>query len=226
MKKNIEEISEWINEYSIEIIENIEQESIDVFNFLKADYSKSDVTKNYLFQFVYRSFLRLDNAGLTSEFKTKYIELLEKNRNEKQLDFEKILKILYDFPNRKGQNTFQFSFTTKMFNMINNLMPIYDSEVAKMFGFSRPYNTEFEKKLDKYLKQFDVISKGYNEIRKKRLLTRTIELFDKTFKNNNLSEMKKIDFIFWSAGKIQNRINKVGDDGFHTMDEMDEIDNK
>lgn len=224
--KRINEIANWINRYSNEIIENIEQESIDVFNFLKTEYSKSDVTKNYLFQFVYRSFFRLDNAGLTPEFKTEYFELLETNRKEKQFNFEKILKRLFDFPNRKGQNTLQFSFTTKMFNMIDNLMPIYDSEVAKMFGFSRPYNTEFEKKIDKYLYQFDVISKGYNEIRNERLLTKTIELFDDRFKKNNLSEMKKIDFIFWSAGKIKTQINKVGDDGFHIMEELDKIDLK
>ncbi|MRT92585.1 hypothetical protein [Ancylomarina sp. 16SWW S1-10-2] len=214
--KEINEIADWINEFSNEIIGNIDQESIDVFNFLKTEYLKSDITKNFLFQFVYRSFFRLDNAGLTPEFKTEYFELLEKNRNKKQFDFEKNVKRLFDFPNRKGQNTLQFSFTSKMFNMIDNVMPIYDSEVAKMFGFSRPYNPEFEKKLEKYLHQFDIISKGYSEIKKERLLTGTIELFDRKFKDNNLSEMKKIDFIFWSAGKIQNRIDKVKNNEFHT----------
>ena len=64
--KSIDEIAEWINIHSLEIIENIDQESVDVFNFLKTEYSKSDVTKNHLFQFVYRSFFRLDNAGLTT----------------------------------------------------------------------------------------------------------------------------------------------------------------
>ena len=223
--KNINEIAEWINRHSVEIIENIDQESVDVFNFLKTEFSESDVTKNYLFQFVYRSFFRLDNAGLTPEFKTEYFELLEKNRNVKQFDFDIILKRLFDFPNRKGQNTLQFSFTTKMFNMINNGMPIYDSEVAKMFGFSRPQNKEFEKKLDKYLNQFGEISNGYNEIQEKGLLRETLELFDKKFMNNNLFELKKIDFIFWSAGKIKKQYDKyVGDNGMHTLDELDEID--
>ena len=108
--------------------------------------------------------------------------------------------------------------------MINNGMPIYDSEVAKMFGFSRPQNKEFEKKLDKYLNQFDEISNGYNEIQKKGLLRETLELFDKKFMNNNLFELKKIDFIFWSAGKIKKQYKYVGDNGMHTLDELDEID--
>ena len=111
--------------------------------------------------------------------------------------------------------------------MINNGMPIYDSEVAKMFGFSRPYNKQFEKKLDKYLDQFETISNGYNEIQEKGLLSETLELFNKKFKNNNLFELKKIDFIFWSAGKIKKKYDKyVGDNGMHTLDKLDEIDRK
>ncbi len=204
--KKTKEIANWINRYSNEIIKNIEQESIDVFIFLKSEFLNSDITKNYLFQFVYRSFYRLDNAGLTPEFKTEYFNLLEKNRNAKQFDFKIILKNLFEFPNIKGQNTLQFSFTTKMFNMINNEIPIYDSEVAKMFGFSRPYNKEFDKKLNKYLSQFERILNGYNEIQEKGLLNETLEMFNNKFKNNNLFEIKKIDFIFWSAGKIKKSI--------------------
>ena len=224
--KNINKISKWINEYSNEIMENIEQESIDVFNFLKSEFEKSDVSENYLFQFVFRSFFRLDNAGLTPEFKTEYFNILERLRNNKQHDFDVVLKKLYDFPNRKGQNTLQFSFATKLFNMINNDTPIYDSEVAKMFGLSRPNYGDVDKRMDKFLDQFDIISNGYNEIMKERLLSRAIELFDKKFANHNLTEMKKIDFIFWSAGKMKKRMKKIGDDGFHTMAELDEIDRK
>jgi hypothetical protein len=38
--------------------------------------------------------------------------------------------------------------------------------------------------------------------------------------------MKKLDFIFWSAGKVKTRLTKKGDDGFHTIEELDEIDRK
>ena len=105
-------------------------------------------------------------------------------------------------------------------------MPIYDSEVAKMFSLSRPYQSEFEVKLDKYLDQLDTIQNGYKKITEQNLLPKTVGLFDQDFKNNNLSEMKKLDFIFWSAGKINTTINKKGDDGFHTIEELDEIDMK
>lgn len=224
--KKIREITDWIENNSTEIIENIDQESVDVYNFLKTEFKKSNVNENYLFQFVFRSFYRIDNAGLTPEFKKEYFKILEKNRNEKQFTFEKVLRRLYSFPNRKGQSTLQFSFATKMFNTIDDIMPIYDSEVAKMFAMSRPYQSEFEIKLDKYLDQLDKIQNGYEQIINQNLLPETIGLFDQVFKNNKLSEMKKLDFIFWSAGKIKTKLAKKGDDGFHTIEELDEIDRK
>ena len=224
--KKIREISDWIEKHSTEIIENIDQESVDVYNFLKTEFKKSNVNENHFFQFVFRSFYRIDNAGLTPEFKKEYFKILEQNRNEKQFDFEKVLRRLYSFPNRKGQNTLQFSFATKMFNTIDDIMPIYDSEVAKMFSMSRPYQLEFEIKLDKYLDQLDKIQNGYEQIINQNLLPETIGLFDQVFKDNKLSEMKKLDFIFWSAGKVKTRLTKKGDDGFHTIEELDEIDRK
>ena len=224
--KKIREITDWIENNSTEIIENIDQESVDVYNFLKNEFRKSNVNENYLFQFVFRSFYRIDNAGLTPEFKKEYFKILEQNRNEKQLNFEKVLRRLYSFPNRKGQNTLQFSFATKMFNTIDEIMPIYDSEVAKMFSMSRPYQSEFDIKLDKYLDQLDKIQNNYERVINQNLLPKTIGLFDQVFKDNKLSEMKKLDFIFWSAGKMKTKLTIKWDDGFHTMEELDKIDMK
>ncbi|MGV8946260.1 MAG: hypothetical protein ACOH1N_07515 [Lutibacter sp.] len=209
--EKIREISDWIENHSTEIIGNIDQESIDVYDFIKSEFKKSDINENHLFQFVFRSFYRIDNAGLTPEFKKEYFKILEQYRNEKQFDFEKVLRRLFSFPNRKGQNTLQFSFVTKMFNTIDDIMPIYDSEVAKIFSLSRPYQSEFEIKLDKYLDQLDKIKIGYEQIIEQNLLPKTIGLFDQVFKDIKLPEMKKLDFIFWSAGKIRTKINKKGD---------------
>ncbi len=206
--QKIETISNWIENHSIEIIENIEQESIDVFNFLKKQFQNSNINENYLFQFIFRNFYRLDNAGLTTKFKKEYFIILEEYRNKKTFNFREIVKRLSLLPNRKGQSTFQFSFTTKMANTIDNSMPIYDSEVAKMFSLKRPYQIEFEIKLEKYLQQLEEIKQGYELILKQNLIPKTTELFDQKFINSQMSEMKKIDFIFWSAGKIKSNKQK------------------
>jgi hypothetical protein len=203
--RSIEDIVDFIEGNAFDIVKNIDFESVDVFNFLKEHFQKSDITHNYIFQFVYRSFYRLDNAGLTPEFKTEYFNILEQNRNLAEFDFEWILNRLYKIPNWKGQRTFQFSFVTKMYNTINNRMPIYDSEVIKMFSLKRPEVSDFDKKLKLYLTQFHLVQETYEIILDQNLLPIASVLFDQKFSDHNLDKMKKLDFIFWSAGKINKK---------------------
>lgn len=197
-------IIDFIEENSDEIVENIEFESIVTYNFLKKLFADFDVRKNYLFQFVYRSFYRLDNAGLTSEFKNEYFIILEEYRNQNFFNFSDVLQRLYEIPSKRGLNTFQFSFTTKMLNMIDEQMPIYDSGVARMFSFVRPYVSPFDEKLKIYMKQYEEIKNVYKEILNKHLLPKMNVYFDERFKEYKINEIKKMDFVFWSAGKLKN----------------------
>lgn len=208
MRKN-DEITNLILNNSQKIIQNISNESIDVYSFLKAQFDDSNVTENYLFQFVYRSFYRLDNAGLTTEFKTEYFNILEEYRESEIFDFENILQRLYNFQNHKGQNTFQFSFVTKMQNTIFNDKPIYDREVAEVFAFKRPSKKQFSYKLNIFQEQLTIIEETYNTLIKNQSLNDIINLFDLKFPNHNLHEMKKFDFIFWSAGKVTRKENQT-----------------
>ena len=88
-----------ITENLDKIFANVDRESIEVYRFLKSEYEKGNILDNYLFQFVYRSFYRLDSAGLSEKIKTRYFELL----SEKQNDLEIILSELYDYPHPKRQ---------------------------------------------------------------------------------------------------------------------------
>ena len=76
------------------------------------------------------AFYRLDNAGLTPEFKSKYFMLLEESRNLPEVYLRNLVKELYAIPNLKGQQSLQFSFVTKLANTVNRQYPIYDSEVG------------------------------------------------------------------------------------------------
>jgi len=200
-------IIDYIEENHQNIIENINIESINVYLFIQKQFELPNIPENHLFQFVYRSFYRLDNAGLTLKFKSAYFELMEKNRNVSAFNFKEIIKELYKYPPIKKniENTFQFSFVTKMISTINDKYPIYDSKVAKVFNFSKPISKDFDKKFEVYLIQFNKIIDTYNEIFENNLLPLTISEFDKKFPNIDLSMTKKLDFIFWSAGKIKEK---------------------
>jgi len=201
-----EELIEKIESNSVDVIDKIKEESIEVYNFLKDQFENSNVEENYLFQFVYRSFYRLDNAGLTNDFKIEYFKILQKFRNNKVINSETIREIanrLSPILNAKEQESLQFSFITKLLNTIDNKRAIYDSEVARMFNYKRPTKGEFEEKLNVYLKQLEVIQNTYDEIIKNNLLPKTTSLFDETFGKYNLNQIKKLDFIVWAAGKIE-----------------------
>lgn len=197
------DISKWIEKNSDIIISNLKQESVDVYQFLKHQYINTDITQNLLFQFVYKNFYRIENAGLSSEFKSVYFNLMEENRNKKNQDIGEIIKRLYSIPNLRGLNTFQFSFATKMLNTIDENYPIYDSEVARVFEFKNPTTKELESRIKISVEKIDEIKYSYSCILENELIINTLRLFDQKFLDNSLSDIKKIDFIFWSAGKLK-----------------------
>ena len=205
----IENILQFIEENSTIIVDNIDFESLEAYIFLKSQFESSNVSKNYFFQFVYRSFYRLDNAGLTREFKDDFFKILEEFRNVSVIDYELILKRLDKFPNIKGQNSFQWSFVTKMAHTIDNNRAIYDNEVENVFNLPSIYSRPtFEKKLILSIANLNIIQNNYEVILEKNLLPLTFTKFDNKFHNYDLSEIKKMDFIFWSSGKIKKKIDE------------------
>lgn len=200
--RTLREISNYIQANESRIVERLEPESIHVYKFLHSEFLKGDVRSNLVFQFVFRSFYRLDNAGLGSEFKREYFHIMEAKRNFQQFNIQEIVQKLYNFKRLKGDNSIQFSFSTKLINMINVNYPIYDSEVARVFGFSTYYIKDNEEKLKRYIEQHDHIQKTYSTILNEKVLDTIIKLFDTKFPENSLSDIKKIDFIFWSTGKL------------------------
>ena len=187
-------------------MENIAPESIDVYLFLSEQFTKGDICKNYLFQFVFRSFYRIDNAGLTPEFKDRYFELMEEAKKSGNFDLSYLSKELFKLPNRKGSNTLQFSFISKLANTVDASYPIYDSEIGSLYGFKTPYNyKEFEVRLGEYLNFYSKLKSDYHAVLEKNMLESAIKEFEATFpkKNKPIPDIKKLDFLLWSAGKLK-----------------------
>jgi hypothetical protein len=99
------------------IVQAIGKEALVVYLFLLDEFDRGPVDQNCLFQFVYRSFYGLDNAGLTPEFHSAYFKYMEDARSKSEVDLTKIVKELRKYPNRKGQPSLQFSFATKLGNL-------------------------------------------------------------------------------------------------------------
>lgn len=133
-------------------------EDFDVCLFLNNEFKNSEnITKNYLFQFIFRNYYDFANHDLTSELKIKYFELLQEYRN-KEIDLQSIHLELNDKKNEKEFNILPFSFTTTLAYTIDKNYPIYDSEVIKIFNFSQPnYIENTDEIIDKYIEQYNYI---------------------------------------------------------------------
>ncbi len=201
-----------IEKNSEEIVRAIGHESVEVYRFLSDEFSRGSILENFVFQFTYRSFYRLDSAGLTPEFKQKYFVLLEKARNQPDVDLTGIIRQLFEFPNHRGHQSLQFSFSSKLANTVNPHYPIYDAEVAKVFGFRAPYNYKtFDVRLSEYLTFYTWLRDIYLEIINLGALQRPRELFRNIYAAppDWMPEIKVLDFIFWSAGKLSYEVNQA-----------------
>ncbi len=209
MKKNeTKEIVNFIENNSSKIVKNIKYERIEKYIFMKEFFHRyNKVSKNCIFKFLYREYYGLDNIGLTPDFINEYFSIFEEYKYSSiYFDFFDVLERLYAIPNKKGLKILRFSLTTKMLNMINKNMPVYNNEVAKMFGFTKPRFPSFDKKLEIYLNQYEVIKNTYDEILSKNLLPKASLCFNERFKDYKITELNKLNFIFESAGKLKGKI--------------------
>ena len=206
------EITTIIEQNAQQLISNIDVESIKYYTLLKSEFDKSDVSENKKFQSAFRVFYGLDNVGFNEEFKRKYFKLLENYRNYSDLDVVKVFKDLYLIKNFMDKDSILFSFASKIICTIDDSIPIFDKEVCDIFSFTEPIDVDFAMATDILLNQLEIIQTHFNEIINRNLLPVTLRLFEEKFKGYNLSLIKKLDFIFWSFGKLkvlENHIDQI-----------------
>lgn len=206
MNKLSQEIVNTILENKDEAFKKLSIESFDVYSFLNKEFRNTeDITKNYLFQFLFRSFYRLDNAGLTTELKTRYFELLQEYRN-KPIDLKAICLDLNNYKTKKGLNSIQFSFATKLANTVDENYPIYDSEVIRLFNFKQPYSLKDKnEKIDKYLYQYKYIVEISQKLICNSYIKNIFQEMDSIFGNSCIEQgnIRKLDTLMWGIGKVK-----------------------
>jgi hypothetical protein len=207
------EVPAWVETRATEILEQLEPESIAVYLFLRNRFAADDhdPATDKLFQFVFRSFYRVDNAGLTPQFKIRFFELMSAARSKGTADVSTIVTDLWSIPNLRAQRSIQFSFATKLGATVCSQTPIYDSEVAAVFGFRRPNQKKaFGKRLDDYLAFYSRLQATYDRILDDDALNPIRTRFRAQFRcsEEQVSEHKALDFIFWAAGRFQRKQGK------------------
>jgi hypothetical protein len=196
-----------IEDNATAIVDRIGHEAVSVYCFLADELARTPrITDSPVFQFVYRSFYRLDSAGLSPEFKTRYFELLQLARSTPAVDLRALTNELMGCPNLKGQRSMQFSFVTKLTNTVNPRYPIYDSEVASVFGFRVPAHTKPPaERLNRFMAFHDWLEAAYSAILNEDRLMAVRVRFGDVYAAHaaRVPDVKVLDFIFWAAGKLK-----------------------
>ncbi|MGD0008130.1 MAG: hypothetical protein ABSE93_06255 [Terriglobia bacterium] len=204
MRHALDEFASYIDTRRDQVLENLDPKSVNAYVFLSKLFRERDVSKDQEFQSAFRSFYRLNAAGLTDAFKTEYFRTLENLRGSETIDLKALSGKFYLIPTRQGKNTLQFSFVTKLAHTVNVSYPIYDTEVAHAFEFTRPVSGNYQTRLNQLLEFYEGLREAYGAILKNRLMTQCILAFRTKFfaQAPQLDDVKVLDFIFWSAGKL------------------------
>jgi hypothetical protein len=194
-------------------VASLARHAVPVWVFLDQRFrSTPDIQSDFLFQFLFRSYYRLDNAGLDDPFKDAYFKLLQSHREERPPDLRRICQELADTSTEKGTKTLHFSFATKLAGTIAPEQPIYDSFVAYLFRFRRPdHLKDPDKRLNKLLEFYECLrdtsrwlpqQKGFDKV-------------DAAFARGNpgwedVPPMKRVDLILWATGKAAKKYDCMG----------------
>ncbi len=189
--------------------------ALETYKSLKIFFYKYDITTNNDFQNTYSKYYSF--RFCSSNFKKKYFEKLESLKSEKKIeaDLTKLTKELIDKVTRKDKkdNTnkeveiYQFSFITKMINLLNDgEYPIDDSMVVEVLEIKKTQAAKTnDDKLNNYIKSYETIRNTYNELLKnedvKSIITSFRETFDcKLPDTPQIPDMRILDIIIWKLG--------------------------
>jgi hypothetical protein len=125
---------------------------------------------------------------------------------EKQTNLGIILLDLYEIPRKNGDNSMQFSFATKLLHTIDNRKPIYDTEIGSL-TYSKPKRSDKNTEIQAYIELYNNLERLDAELLKNDKIQSVISKFRIKFRvdNEKISDIKSLDFILWSLGKINKK---------------------
>lgn len=134
----------------------------------------------------------------------KYFNKMETLRNTDTYDIRDLTEYLVDSNardrNKQKTEKVQFSFVTKLLNIMNDAKyPIYDLNVATVFGFAVPYQPDIKDKIDKYVELYEIIQRVYEEVL--IVYADRIASFRKMFDCVDVTDLRVVDIITWKLGE-------------------------
>ncbi len=185
----------------------------DIADYLRLleGFREADVSRDTLFQSEYQKYWKMNAARLDGAFYAAYFDLLEKSKENNDLNVERIVETLYRAHRQKG---LQFSFASKLVHMIKPHKPIYDSFVASFYFYiplaktpqkrnesdDRYFERDINTRLTYFREFYDYLIKEYARIIECNLLQPSINVFRNHFPQctaDNCTCERVIDYLIW-----------------------------
>jgi hypothetical protein len=183
-KFNLNIIEKYV--YSEPIISDLKK-----YQYIMNTLYKTDVSSDTIFRKTFNGFYKIRSKP--AHFYEVYYDFLQKHKKDKVPQFNEILRYLYE-----ECGTLEASFTSKLLHTINPSLPIWDSVVLARLGLK---GTDSSLPIDlRYIKSqstYDSLIIWYKSMQDTEDGQKVIEIFDKTYHDNGITDIKKIDFIMW-----------------------------
>ncbi len=152
----------------------------------------------------------------SEKFYDVYFQYLKENLGNTSLSFEKVLKDLYD---SHISDRVEASFSSKLLATVNPNMPVWDQNVFYQLKIPKPKTDSNHKdyQINETIKTYQVLMDKILEYLNSDLGREYIrvfnQVFDEVFQDDcdifiwkeNITDVKKIDFVLWSLGKNKER---------------------
>ena len=162
----------------------------------------ADSSKRGDFERLFNRYYGLNAGGLTDKWKTRYFEILFSLDVSTTADpHTPILKDLYGYKRKKGDQVLAFSFVSKLVAIHDESRPLYDKHVSAFFGISPPKTGTNDFRIAGFLRNLDMIQTTYLEWSKDHDFIDVLNQMRQTYPciaschNGRLS-----DFLVWAVG--------------------------
>jgi hypothetical protein len=198
-------------EHELQLLRKAAQHSeisktVKVYGNLLKLFSDSSPVGRKKFENLFSGYYGLRSAGLTANWLRRYFELFFGFTQAKYLEpYRHLLLELYKIPRRKGDETLQFSFVSKLVAFHDESRPLYDKHVRDFFGLGPPGFGPPEFRISGFVDNMNEIARRYEEwIQDKEFADILDQIRDRHPELAPRHPHRLFDFLVHTAGKHRN----------------------
>ena len=163
------------------------------YDYLCQNLMTTDVTAGTEFQIKYRDYYVMNDLDWEACWYDEYFRILEREKFEREVPFERILKDIHAITNRV-----ETSFTSKLLATVNPCLAVYDKYVRENLRLENPSDYPREVRIDKSIEVYSCLQILASEIIQSESFDTWRNRFDEAFPQfSHFTDIKKLDLFLW-----------------------------